>query len=100
MKINRKDLLVIGIAGVVALAALASILADLWRFAAAFLVALQVIGLAVALDVHRRLRNSADAQVEAASVLSRLEDAATNVSLRVVTEAQATQRAIEGLRQE
>lgn len=100
MKIGHKDLLAVGIAGAVALAALASILADSWRLAATFVVVLQVIGLAVVLDVHRRLSNSADDQVQAASTLSRLEDAVTNVSLRIVTEAQATQRAIEGQQHE
>ena len=93
MKIGRKDLLVVGVVGIVASGTLASLAADSWRLALACLGVLQLIGLAIVLDSHRRLRRTVEAQDRNAA---RLEGAITNVSLRVVTESQSVRRTLDG----
>ena len=96
MNINRKNQLVYGVVAIVGIAVLVSLAADAWRPALACLALLQLIALAIVLDAHRRLRFASAKGASNAAALSRLEGAVTNVSLRVVAEAQATQHVIDG----
>lgn len=86
MKIGLKELLVAAAVGILSLLAVVAVVARMWGLAVLCVGALQVLTIVIVLDAHRRQQ----------AALLRLERATENVSLRVVTEGQATQRSLDG----
>lgn len=91
MKFSPKEYLVFVVSAALASLALVSIAKDSWQGAAACVVALQSVVVTLGLYASRRRRALGDART-----LRRIERALDNVSLRIVTESQATQRELGG----
>ena len=92
MKLDPKHALIALIVAVLGLIALIAIVSDSWRWTMLCVVALQIV--TVALIVGTRRERGVDDG--AAAALRRIERAIENVSLRTVTEAEATQRDLGG----
>ena len=93
MTLSRREVLVALITGALGVAALVGIVLDSWRVAALGVIALQMVNIALVLVLARRRAPSG----KDAKVLARIERAIDNVSLRVVTETDATRRELAGL---
>lgn len=91
---GTKVLLLIGVAGVLTLLTVVAVIADENGAAILCAVALQLLSLAVVLDVRRGQIAAAEGAAKHAEAMARLERQIDNVGLRVVTEAQALERTL------
>ncbi|MEO6471789.1 MAG: class I SAM-dependent methyltransferase [Aeromicrobium sp.] len=104
MNLGSKERLVVGAIGGVGVLALIAVDLDSWRWAISSVVVLQMLTAALALVVPRRVKvrkpklppNAVLNVAQNNEALLRIERAIENVSLRIVTESQATQQEMTG----
>lgn len=91
MKLTRKEKVAAAAAAMLVIGLTLAVLLDSWRWAIAFVGALIVLLSAVVLMALRRQDATLGADLE------RIENKLDNLSVRVVTESQATHRELSGL---
>lgn len=91
MKLDRKNELIALVVAVLGLLALIAIASDSWRWTLVCVVVLQIVTVALIVEANRGRSGNSDTDA-----LRRIERAIENVSLRTVTEAEATQRELGG----
>jgi uncharacterized membrane protein len=91
MRFSRKEQAIIGVCTVMALGVGVAIAIRSWEPAVACLVVLQIVTVWLGLTILRRR------PVSHSSALDRIEQRLDELSLRIVTESQATSRELTGL---
>jgi membrane protein implicated in regulation of membrane protease activity len=94
MKLTRKEQLAAAVVGALGVGLLVALLLDSWQWSLALVAALMVVLSGVIVIALRRQDSTRTADLE------RIERKIDNLSVRVVTESQATHRELAGLIEE